>query len=64
MADLLASEAILQVSSATSLQPELDRLFGDASASAALGARAEKAVLSRRGAVNRCVTAVRDAIGL
>ncbi len=64
MADLLSAEAIVQVPSAASLQPELDRLFGDAEASAALGARAEKAVLSRRGAVKRCVTAVRDAIGL
>ena len=64
MADLLASEAIVQVPSAQSLQPELDRLLGDAESCAALGARAEKAVLSRRGAVNRCVTAVRDAIGL
>ena len=64
MADLLASKAIVQVPSAQSLQPELDRLLGDAEVCAALGARAEKAVLSRRGAVNRCVTAVRDAIGL
>ena len=64
MADLLSAKAIVQVPSASSLQPELDRLFGDAKGSAALGARAEKAVLSRRGAVNRCVAAVRDAIGL
>ena len=64
MADLLSAEAIVQVPSAASLQQELDRLLGDADAGAALGARAEKAVLSRRGAVNRCVVAVRDTIGL
>ena len=64
MADLLSAEAIVQVPSAASLKQELDRLLGDAEAGAALGARAEKAVLSRRGAVNRCVVAVRDAIGL
>ncbi len=64
MADLLASEALVQVPSDSALQPELDRLLGNDAARAELGARAEKAVLSRRGAVNRCVTAVRDAIGL
>ena len=63
MADLLASEALVQVPSASALQPELDRLLGDDAVRAELGACAEKAVLSRRGAVNRCVTAVRDAIG-
>ena len=63
MADLLASEALVQVPSASALEPELGRLLGDAEARAALGARAEKAVLARRGAVNRCVAAVRDAIG-
>ncbi len=63
MADLLASKAIIQLSSASSLEPELDRLLGDSKACDALGARAGQAVLSRRGAVNRCVTAVRGAIG-
>ena len=63
MADLLASEALVQVPSASALQPELDRLLGDDAARAELGARAKQTVLSRRGAVNRCVTAVRDAIG-
>ena len=63
MADLLASEALVQVPSASALEPELGRLLGDAEARAALGARAEKAVLARRGAVDRCVAAVRDAIG-
>ena len=32
-------------------------------AGAARGARADEAVLARRGAVDRCVAAVRDAIG-
>ncbi len=63
MADLLASEAILQVPSIATLKSELGRLLGDAAERAALGARAEKAVLARRGAVDRCVTAVRDSIG-
>ena len=63
MADLLASDAIVQISSAGALAPELDRLLSDQEARQALGARAEKAVLARRGAVDRCVIAVRDAIG-
>ena len=63
MADLLASEAIVQVSTSAALKPELDRLLGDADARAALGARAGKAVLARRGAVDRCVIAVRNSIG-
>ncbi len=63
MADLLAAKALVEVSCASALEPELNHLLGEAEARAALGARAEKAVLARRGAIDRCVAAVRDAIG-
>lgn len=63
MADLLAQDAIIQVADDSGLGSELDKLLGDASARRALAGRAEKAVASRRGVVDRCVVAVRDAIG-
>lgn len=63
MADLLAQDAIVQVGHWRQLQPELDRLLGDEAARRELGARACRAVASRKGAVDRCVAAVRDAIG-
>lgn len=63
MADLLASEALIQVKKAEELEPKLDELLSDDVARKALGERAEKAVLARRGVVEKCVIAVRDAIG-
>lgn len=62
MADLLASGAIVQVPSAEALEPELARLLADGAARTELGGRAAAAVRARRGVVDRCVIAVRNAI--
>lgn len=63
MADLLSSSALIQVDSDSKLEPTLEGLISKNDLRSALGKRAEKAVLSRRGAVDRCVIAVRYAIG-
>ena len=54
MSDLLAADAILQVPDEEGLKHEIVRLFGDAQARTALGARAQAAVERRRGVVDRC----------
>lgn len=54
MSDLLALEAIVQVHGEDELKGEVLRLFGDAGARAALGARAADAVRRRCGVVGRC----------
>jgi len=61
MSDLLDARAIVQVKGDADLEPALSRLLGDDNARAALGRRAERAVMARRGAVETSVIAFRDA---
>lgn len=62
MADLLSQGAIIQVADDAGLVRELGMLLGDEAARRDLGEKAARAVASRKGAVDRCVAAVRDAI--
>lgn len=54
MADLLAAEALLQVSDAAMLESTIAALLADATARATLGMRAVAAVERRRGVIGRC----------
>ncbi len=56
MSDLLASDAIIQVPDAETLERELDRLLGDPQARKGLGDRASAAVERRRGCAARCAS--------
>lgn len=58
MSDLLAADAILQVSDEDTLRNEILRLFADEAARAALGERARTAVARRCGVVARCAAAL------
>ena len=61
MSDLTASNAIVQVGSAEEMGETFRRWFsaGGADEAKALGARAEAAVLARKGVVPKCVAAIR-----
>ena len=54
MSDLLAADALVQVTDEAALRAEILRLFDDADARAAQGARATAAVRRRCGVVGRC----------
>ena len=56
MADLLGSDAILQVADAAALRVAVDRLLGDPDERRARGGRAARAVAARRGVVAHCAT--------
>jgi 3-deoxy-D-manno-octulosonic-acid transferase len=62
MSDLLAGGAVIQVRDEDELKSEILRLFGDAGARAALGARAEEAVRRRCGVVGRCAEEMLEAL--
>ena len=62
MADLLAAGAIEQLPSAEALENALAALLSDEARRRELGAAAAAAVRARRGVVNACAAAVRDAI--
>lgn len=63
MHDLLGARAIIQLKEQDKLLPKLSELLADKEMRAGYGARAEEAVKSRKGVVDRCVIAVRIAIG-
>lgn len=62
MSDLLAADALIQVSDEEALAREIGRLFKEPAAAAELGLRATAAVLRRQGVVASSVAAVREAL--
>ena len=66
MSDLLASDAIVQVSSADELGAKVLELFGEVCANSAgetrIGRRAAEAVANRRGVVSKCVAEIRSVL--
>ena len=62
MSDLLEQEGILQVADEAALASSLEEWFS--AGDSGLGARAEKAVVSRRGVVSRCLGSIRSEMSL
>ena len=60
MSDLLAAQAIEQVSGAEELEATVRRWFAEGDGG--LGERASKAVEARRGVVARCVSSIMEAL--
>jgi 3-deoxy-D-manno-octulosonic-acid transferase len=62
MADLLASEALLQVADAAELARAVERLLSDPAERVALGRRAAAAVARRQGVIDRCAAEILGAL--
>jgi 3-deoxy-D-manno-octulosonic-acid transferase len=63
MSDLLAADAIVQVSDEAGLRRELLSLLTEADRAAALGARAKAAVERRKGVTARCAKDILSFLG-